>query len=134
MLKGIFGILIFIFFLFVFFMILLGGTILRAIKNFRKAAEQAAEQQDHRYRTETGRQRQQYSHRAQKSQGSWNSQNTQNNQNTQNHQSYQNAQRDDARRTETTTGETIIDHRHQERENNKIFDDSDGEYVEFEEA
>ncbi len=122
MLKGIFGILIFIFFLFVFFMILLGGTILRAIKNFRKAAEQAAEQQDHRYRTETGRQRQQYSHR---------SQSTQNYQNTQNHQSYQNTQRDDARRTETSSGETIIDHRHQERENKKIFDDSDGEYVEF---
>ena len=128
MLKGIFGILLFIFFIIVFFLVLLGGTILRAIKNFRKAAEQAAEQQDHRYRTETGRQRQQYSHRSQKSQSSWNAQNNQNN------QSHQNSQRDDARRTETATGETIIDHRHQERENNKIFDNSDGEYVEFEEA
>lgn len=128
MLKGIFGILLFIFFIIVFFLVLLGGTILRAIRNFRKAAEQAAEQQDHRYRTETGRQRQQYSHRSQKSQSSWNAQNNQNN------QSHQNAQRDDARRTETATGETIIDHRHQERENNKIFDNSDGEYVEFEEA
>ena len=39
-----------------------------------------------------------------------------------------------ARRTQTATGETIIDNRHQERENKKIFDDSDGEYVEFEEA
>ena len=37
-------------------------------------------------------------------------------------------------KTTTTTGETIIDHRHQERENKKIFDDSDGEYVEFEEV
>ena len=128
MLKGIFGILLFIFFIIVFFLVLLGGTILRAIRNFRKAAEQAAELQDHRYRTETGRQRQQYSHRSQKSQSSWNAQNNQNN------QSHQNAQRDDARRTETATGETIIDHRHQERENNKIFDNSDGEYVEFEEA
>ena len=128
MLKGIFGILLFIFFIIVFFLVLLGGTILRAIRNFRKAAEQAAEQQDHRYRTETGRQRQQYSHRSQKSQSSWNAQNNQNN------QSHQNAQRDDARRTETATGETIIDHRHQERENNQIFDNSDGEYVEFEEA
>ena len=117
--------LLFIFFIIVFLLVLLGGTILRAIRNFRKAAEQAAEQQDHRYRTETGRQRQQYSHRSQKSQGSWNSQNNQNN------QGPQNAQRDEARRTETATGETIIDHRHQERENNKIFDDSDGEYVEF---
>ena len=26
---------------------------------------------------------------------------------------------------------TIIDNRHQERENKKIFDDSDGEYVDF---
>ena len=36
--------------------------------------------------------------------------------------------------TQTSTGETIIDNRHQERENKKIFDDSDGEYVDFEEA
>jgi len=34
------------------------------------------------------------------------------------------------RRTQTESGEVIIDHR-QDRENKKIFDDSDGEYVEF---
>ena len=33
-----------------------------------------------------------------------------------------------------TTGETIIDHQHEKRESRKIFDDEDGEYVEFEEA
>jgi hypothetical protein len=32
------------------------------------------------------------------------------------------------------TGETIIDNRRQDRENEKIFDDSDGEYVDFEEV
>ena len=38
------------------------------------------------------------------------------------------------RRMQTQSGEVIIDHNHQERENRKIFDDSDGEYVDFEEA
>ena len=43
------------------------------------------------------------------------------------------AARNDAspRRTQTDSGEVIIDHRHQERENKKIFADDDGEYVDF---
>ena len=40
-------------------------------------------------------------------------------------------QQENARRTQTATGETIIDHHHEKRESQKIFDDSDGEYVEF---
>jgi len=124
MLKGILGFVLFIFFFFVFIAILIGGRIYSTIKKAKKAVEQAAEQQEQQRRTETGRQRQQYSQRAQNAQS-------------QSAQSFQNSEGEyqpQARRTQTATGETIIDNRHQERENKKIFDDSDGEYVEFEEA
>ena len=86
----------------------MAGTIVKAIKNFRQNIQQAADQQAHRHRTETGRQRQQYSHKQQQSQNSNNSHNA----TQQPHQ-------------------TIIDNRRAERENKKIFDDTDGEYVEF---
>ena len=109
MLKGILGFLLFVFVFAVFILLLTGSFILKKIREFRKAAEQAADQQAFNYRTETGRQRQQYSNR-------------------------QRAQSDQSTRTTTATGETIIDNRQQKRENKKIFDDSDGEYVEFEEA
>ena len=123
MLKGILGFVLFIFFVFVFIAILIGGRIYSTIQKARKAVQQAAEQQEQQRRTETGRQRQQYSQRAQSSQSTQSAQNTQ-------REEYQ----PQGRRTQTATGETIIDNRHQERENQKIFDDSDGEYVEFEEA
>ena len=122
------AILLFIFFLIVFILMLVGGSILKKLKDAKKAVEEAADLREQRLRNETGRQRQQYSQRAQ---GSQNTQSTQNNQNT---QGYQNAEYENARRTETATGETVIDHHHQNRENKKIFDDEEGEYVEFEEA
>ena len=124
MLKGILGFVLFIFFFFVFIAILIGGRIYSTIKKAKKAVEQAAEQQEQQRRTETGRQRQQYSQRAQNAQS-------------QSAQSFQNSEGEyqpQARRTQTATGETIIDNRHQERENKKIFDDSDGEYVEYTEV
>ena len=52
MLKGILGILLFIFFLIVFVMMLIGGRILKALRDLRKAAEQAAEKQAQRQRYE----------------------------------------------------------------------------------
>ena len=122
------AILLFIFFLIVFILMLVGGSILKKLKDAKKAVEEAADLREQRLRNEIGRQRQQYSQRAQ------GSQNTQNNQNNQNTQGYQNAEYENARRTETATGETVIDHHHQNRENKKIFDDEEGEYVEFEEA
>ena len=124
MLKGILGFVLFIFFVFVFIVILIGGRIYSALQKAKKAAQQAAEQQEQQRRTETGRQRQQYSQRSQ------NVHSSQNTYSSQREEEYE----PQARRTQTATGETIIDHRHQERENKKIFDDSDGEYVEFEEA
>ena len=126
MLKGILGFVLFIFFVFVFIAILIGGRVYSAFQKAKKAAQQAAEQHELRMKNETGRQRQQYSQRKQ-------TQNTQS-QHAQRSQSYERDEQAQARTTQTATGETIIDNRHQERENKKIFDDSDGEYVEFEEA
>lgn len=128
------AILLFIFFLIVFILMLVGGNILKKLKDAKKAVEEAADLREQRLRNETGRQRQQYSQRAQGSQNTQSTQNSQNTQNNQNTQGYQNAEYENARRTETATGETVIDHHHQNRENKKIFDDEEGEYVEFEEA
>ena len=113
MLKGILGFFAFLFFLAVLILMLTGSYILKKVKQFNKAVQDAQDKQAFNHRTETGRKRQQY--------GTRQSANT-----TQSEQYSQT--------TQTSTGETIIDNRHQERENKKIFDDSDGEYVDFEEA
>ncbi len=123
-------IILFVFFVIVFFVLLAWGMIVKTIKNMRKAAQNAADLREQRMRDEVGRQRQQYSQRQQ----TQNTQRTQNAQRTEDSQRTQESQQDNARRTQTATGETIIDHHHEKRENQKIFDDSDGEYVEFEEA
>ena len=117
------AILLFIFFLVVFILMLVGSKILKSIKDAKKAVEEAADLREQRLRNETARQRQQYSQRQQ--------QNNQSTQNSQSTQYSQNTENDNARRTETATGETIIDHHHEHRENKKIFDDEEGEYVEF---
>lgn len=44
------------------------------------------------------------------------------------------AQDDEPRRTQTQSGEVIIDNRSAKRENKKIFSDDDGEYVDFSES
>ena len=133
------AILLFIFFLVVFILMLVGSKILKSIKDAKRAVEEAADLKEQRLRNETGRQRQQYSQR-QQPQNSQSSQDNQSNQSAQNSQraqssqsaeSYQNTEYKNARRTETATGETIIDHHHENRENKKIFDDEEGEYVEF---
>ena len=80
------------------------------------AAEKASERQARQHREETGRQRQQYNQRQQNYQTS---------------NGYETQEDFGTRTTQTATGETIIDNRHQERENKKIFDDSDGEYVDY---
>ena len=105
MLKGILGFFAFLFFLAVLILMLTGSYILKKVS--------AQDKQAFNHRTETGRKRQQYS--------------TRQSANTTQSEQY-------SQTTQTSTGETIIDNRHQERENKKIFDDSDGEYVDFEEA
>jgi predicted Holliday junction resolvase-like endonuclease len=123
MLKGFLGIILFIIAVLILILLLIGGTLLKAVKNFRKAAEQAADKQAQRQRYETGRQRSQYSQRKQTASDR-----------RQEEPQQEEPIYEEARRTQTATGETIIDQQHQERENKKIFDDSDGEYVDFEEA
>ena len=137
------AILLFVFFLIVFILMLVGGRILKKIKDTKKAVEEAADRKEQRYRNETGRQRQQYSQRPQSAERVRPSQNTEDAQNAADAQSAERVrlsqseapsqpeEQENARRTQTATGETIIDHHHEARENKKIFDDSDGEYVEF---
>ena len=128
---------LFVFFLIVFIVFLAWGYIIRTIRRFYRANKVKSEREEIHYRQETGRQRQQYSQRQQASGG--NSQASNGTYSSSNgHYSSSNgsqqagsSQQGQARRTQTVSGETIIDHRHQERENNKIFNDSDGEYVEF---
>ena len=129
MLNGILWFFLFIFFVIVFFVLLSWSLIVKTIKNMRRAVQDAADLKEQRMRDEVGRQRQQYSQRQQP-------RNTQSTYHTQYSQTTQQEepQQENARRTHTATGETIIDHHHQTRENKKIFDDADGEYVEFEEA
>jgi uncharacterized protein YlxW (UPF0749 family) len=125
------AILLFIFFLTVFILMLIGSRILKKLKDAKKAVEEAADLKEQRLRNETGRQRQQYSQRQQPRQ-TVSEQYTTAEQPTAAEEPIM--QQEEARRMETATGETIIDHHHENRENKKIFDDEEGEYVEFEEA
>ena len=59
------AILLFIFFLVVFILMLVGSKILKSIKDAKKAVEEAADLREQRLRNETARQRQQYSQRQQ---------------------------------------------------------------------
>ena len=140
-------VLLFVFFLLVLIGMLAGGYVVRYIKKLHKNAQEAADKKEQRFREETGRQRQQYSQRAQprqpqsqqpqqaqESQSSYTSQGSNSSQEPTQKPQEPTQEQGNARRTETATGETIIDHHHEKRENQKIFDDSDGEYVEFEEA
>lgn len=129
------AILLFVFFLIVFILMLVGSRILKSIKDAKKAVEEAADLREQRLRNETGRKRQQYSQRQQpQQQTEQRTQDSQYDQRSQNSQRSQTAQNDNARRTETATGETIIDHHQESREKNKIFDDEEGEYVEYTEV
>ena len=125
------AILFFIFFLTVFILMLAGSRILKKLKDAKKAVEEAADLKEQRLRNETGRQRQQYSQRQEPRQ-TVSEQYTTAEQPTAAEEPIM--QQEEARRMETATGETIIDHHHENRENKKIFDDEEGEYVEFEEA
>ena len=105
--KAFLGVIVFIFFLVILILLLTWGYLYRTFRKIRVNSKRESERKARQYREETGRQRQQYSF-------------------------YQRTQQAQSTKSyETTTGETIIDNRHQERENQKIFDDSDGEYVDF---
>ena len=120
------GFLLFVFFLVVFLLLLTGGSIVRYLKNAKKKAKKAADERAQNYRDETGRQQRQYHYSGQTA-----------------------APKEEPKpraeqekepeveepveiHTKTATGETIIDRR-SERENKKIYEDAEGEYVEFSE-
>ena len=122
MLKGLLSIFIFCLCVLVFILLLIGGSVLRMVRNMRKTAQRMADEQARQHRSETGRQRQQYS-RTQGGQSSG----------SQRAASAGDADAgyyDEPRTTQTATGETVIDIR-QQRDSKKIFDSDDGEYVEF---
>jgi len=110
-------ILLFIFFLLVFIGLLIGGYVLRSIRKFKKAVEQAADLRAQQMRNEVGRQNQQYSQRS----------------TTTNRANRVKEATNEPKNTSDSVQqtETIIDQHQQRRESRKIFDDEDGEYVEF---
>jgi predicted lipid-binding transport protein (Tim44 family) len=135
MLKGLLGIILFIICAIILLLMLTGGIIVRTIKKMRQEAIQAAERQARQYRDETGRQRrQQYTQRQQT--GSYSSHTSAAGRTSTTDYSRTTAQAAPADEPnqknyyDTASGETIIDNR-QQRNEQKIFDDSDGEYVEF---
>lgn len=117
------GFIFFIVFVAIFILLLTGGKIIRSIKNARLKAKKAAEERDQQYRDETGRQQRQYHYsgktpkdpvkpRAAKEKPQ--------------------PEEPEEIHTRTATGETIIDRRKQ-RDNKKIYEEAEGEYVEFSE-
>ncbi|MBQ4387842.1 MAG: DUF4834 family protein [Prevotella sp.] len=131
-------ILLFVFFVLVLIGMLVGGRVVKSVKKFKEAAQQAADKKEQQFRDEVGRQRQQYSQRPQSQSATTSAHTTHDAHDTQTahdahdtHSAPEPEQNDNARRTQTATGETIIDHHHEKRENRKIFDDSDGEYTDF---
>ena len=121
------GFLIFVFFIVVFILLLSGGRIIKAIKNARLKAKREAINKEHQYQSETGRQQRQYHYTAQTAQ-------QQAGPRQQQAEPEEKPQEEPQEiHTKTATGETIIDRR-AGRESKKIYDDSDGEYVEFSES
>ena len=117
-----YGFIIFIFFLVVFLLLLTGGRIIQYIKDTRRKAKKAADEREQNYRDETGRQQRQY-HYSRKTAHL--------------HQSRPHTARQPEKEpiimdAKTATGETIINLR-SERENKKIYEKAEGEYVEFSE-
>lgn len=106
---------------------LVGGHVVKNIKKIHKAAQQAADKREQQFRDEVGRQRQQYSQRRQPTSPDPSPSNAE----TSGTATSDKPRQEEARRTETATGETIIDHHHKKRGNRKIFDDEDGEYTDF---
>ena len=118
MTKAVFGVLVFVGIIVLIVLFMVGRfvySIYRRIRDTKRAVEDAlgGGRSDH-----TGRRAQQYHYadngRQQRSSGPINE-----------------AAQNEPRRTQTESGEVIIDHRSQRREEKKIFSDDDDEYVEF---
>ena len=121
------GFLLFIFFIIVFIVLLTGGSIVRYLKKAKLKAKKNADAKAQKFRDEIGRQQRQYHYTAKS---------TPNQQaeprSAQEEKPQQKKEEPVEIHTKTATGETIIDRR-AERENKKIYEDAEGEYVEFSE-
>lgn len=128
MIKAFGGILLFVFFSLVFIVLLVGARVLGMIRRMRQQLRDAADRHARQYEDETGRQRQQYGQRRQR----WGAYNDEEPSQSSS-RGGQNGSRYDGTEYQSTTaaGETIIDRR--ERTTKKIFDDNEGEYVDFQE-
>ncbi|MBQ9230353.1 MAG: DUF4834 family protein [Prevotella sp.] len=121
------GFLLFIFFIIVFFVLLTGGSIVRYFKRAKLKAKKNAEAKAQKFRDETGRQQRQYHYTAQPTP------NQQTKSRSVQEETPQQKEEEPVEiHTKTATGETIIDRR-TERESKKIYEDAEGEYVEFSE-
>lgn len=131
------GFLLFVFFIVVFILLLTGGSIIKAIKKARFKAKRDAINKEHQYRSETGRQQRQYHYTAQTAQQQTGPRQQQEQPQPEPEPRAQQEEQPQEEpvevHTKTATGETIIDRR-AGRESKKIYDDSDGEYVEFSES
>ena len=121
------GFLLFIFFIIVFIVLLTGGSIVRYLKKAKLKAKKAAEAKAQKFRDETGRQQRQYHYTAQSAPNQQAEPRF-----TQEEKPRQKEEEPLEIHTKTATGETIIDRR-AERENKKIYEEAEGEYVEFSE-
>lgn len=118
------GFIIFIVFVVIFILLLTGGHIVKSIKNAKVKAKQAADDKSQKYRDETARQQRQYHYSGK----------------TPTEPVEPRAAREEKPKveepeeihTKTETGETIIDRR-KVKENKKIYEEEEGEYVEFSE-
>jgi hypothetical protein len=119
------GVLVFAFFVIVFILLLTGGKIIRYIKKAKLDAKKAADEKEQNYRDETGRQQRQYHYSGQPATPKGETK-------LRAEQEKETVEEPIEVHTRTATGETIIDRRTR-RENKKIYEEAEGEYVEFSE-
>lgn len=119
------GFLIFIFFIIVFILLLTGDRIIKSFRKVKRRAKRTAAEKELKYREETGRQQNQYYYNG----------GTTSSQPFAEQEKILSPEEPLEVHTKTATGETIIDRREKkiERENKKIYENTDGEYVEFSE-
>lgn len=117
------GFILFIVFVVIFILLLTGGRIIKSIKDARIKAKKAADEKEQKYRDETGRQQRQYHYSGKTPKEP-----------VEPRAAKENPQVEEPEEihTQTATGETIIDRRKQ-RDNKKIYEETEGEYVEFSE-
>lgn len=122
------GLYIFIFFVIVFILLLVGGRIINSIKEAKQRAKKAADEKAQKYKDETGRQQTQYYYNPKASATQPAKPRAEQNEKPK-------EEEPEEIRTKTATGETIIDRRSsKERDNKKkIYEEAEGEYVEFSE-